>query len=409
VTETGIRTLADTEPPDFPFPSPAEPNALPAQYAELRGACPYGRVRMPSGDEALLLMTYEDVATAQSDPRLTHDLTAPGSPRLTKGPSFMDDKEGLLNKEGAEHLRIRRIVASAFTPRAIERWKPVIRRVATELLDAVEAAGPPTDLFAAYCFPLPVRIICKLLGVPDEDNERFRAWSNAFILAAALEPGERRELMAEFAEYGRGLIARHRAEPGEDLIDALIAARDGQDRLSEAELVHLTIGLIAAGNETTSNTLGRSLVTLLRDDAKLWRELVDDPGLMPAAVDELLRHTPLGPGASLRMAVEDIELPSVTIKAGEAVLLARGYAMRDGAAYPEPDAVRFDREAPPQLVFGGGPHYCLGAHLAKAELQIGLGLLAERLPTLRLNAQLSELRFTDGEMISALIDLPVAW
>ncbi|HEU5356070.1 MAG TPA: cytochrome P450 [Actinocrinis sp.] len=399
---------ASQAPPVFPFP--VDPHVgIPAQYAQRRAGCPMGKVRLPSGDEAVLLVTYRDSAVALADTRLSHDLTAPGSPRITTGPSFFDDPESLLNKEGEEHLRIRRIVASAFTPRRIERWKPTITAVAGELIDAMERTGPPADLIADYCFQLPVRIICKLLGVPERDRGLFRDWSNAFVSAARMEPQERGKLVREFSAYTAGLLAAKRAEPGEDLIDDLIAARDGADRLTESELVYMVAGLIAAGNETTSNMLGRSVLTLLRDGAGLWQRLVDDRELIPAAVDELLRYNPLGNGAALRLAVEDVELPSGTVHAGEGVLIATSAALRDELAYPDPDTVSFDREPPAQIVFGAGPHYCLGAHLAKAELRIGLGLLLERLPGLRLAADPRTLSYTEGEVLSSLVSLPVAW
>ena len=395
-------------PPSFPFP--VDPHVgIPAEYAERRASCPFGKVRLPSGDEAVLLVTYADSAAALADTRLSHDLTAPGSPRITAGPSFFDDPESLLNKEGAEHLRIRRIVASAFTPRRIERWKPTIAAVAAELIDAMERTGPPADLVSDYCFQLPVRIICKLLGVPERDRGNFRDWSNAFVSAARMEPQQRAGLIREFSLYTAALLAAKRAEPGDDLIDDLIAARDGADRLTESELVYMVAGLIAAGNETTSNMLGRSVLTLLRGGGGLWKQLVGDPDLIPAAVDELLRYNPLGNGAALRLAVEDVELPSGTVRAGDAVLIATSAALRDEAAYPDPDVVRFDREAPAQIVFGAGPHYCLGAHLAKAELRIGLGLLVERLPGLRLAADPLTLNYTEGEVLSSLVSLPVAW
>jgi cytochrome P450 len=394
--------------PLFPFPTDPRVGVSP-QYAERRASCPFGKVRLASGDEAVLLVTYQDVVAAEAETRLAHDLTAPGSPRLTPGPSVFDDPDALINKDGEAHLRIRRILASAFTPRRIERWKPTIRAVAGELLDAMQEAGPPADIVADYCFELPVRIICKLLGVPERDSGRFRDWSNAFISGARMERDEQLRLTREFAGYAAELLAEHRAAPGGDLIDDMIAARDGADRLSEGELVHLTIGLIAAGNETTSNSLGRGLLSLLRDGGKLWRQLVDDPGLVPAAVDELLRYNPLGNSGALRLAVEDVELPSGTVRAGQAVLIARNSATRDELAYPDPEVIRFDREPPPQVVFGGGPHYCLGAHLAKAELYLGLGLLLEQLPTLRLDADPLDLRYTEGEILSSLVSLPVAW
>jgi pentalenic acid synthase len=167
--------------------------------------------------------------------------------------------------------------------------------------------------------------------------------------------------------------------------------------------------LITVGNETTSTALSRFLAELLDDDRRLWRQLLDDPGLLPAAVDELLRFTGLSNSALLRLAVEDVELPSGTVKAGEAIVIANNTAMRDPKAYSDPDTIRFDRDAPPTLIFGAGPHYCLGAHLAKAELNIGLGTLLKRLPTLQMTVTRDELAFTGGDIVNSMVALPAAW
>lgn len=404
MTETAGTTAAL---PSYPFPS--DSLTPPAEFAERRSACPFGAVRLPSGDPAILLLTYRDVAAAMADPRLSHDLTAPDAPRMTLEPSFLQDPDILLNKDGEDHLRIRRIVAAAFTPRRVERWKPVIEQIADELIDGLVTAGPPAELVADYCFALPVRIICRLLGVPEQDALRFRTWSNAFSSGAKMTPEETMAQVGAFLGYVGGLIAAKRADPGEDLIDDLIAARDGADRLSEHELLSLVTGLIAVGNETTSTALSRFLAELLGDGRKLWNQLLAAPELVPAAVDELLRFTGLSNSTMLRLAVEDVDLPSGRVKAGQAIAIPSNGAMRDPEAYPDPDTILFGREAPIPLIFGGGPHYCLGAHLAKAELSIGLGALLRRLPTLRMTVGRDELEFSGGEMVDSMIALPAAW
>jgi cytochrome P450 len=401
--------MPDIESTQQGFPFPVDEVAGPSPlYAERRAQCPMGHVRLASGHDAVLLVTHQDVLAALGDTRLSHDLTDPGSARITPGPSFLDSKTALLNQEGEEHLRIRRIVASAFTPRRVERWKPTIEAVATELLDLLEKNGSPADLVAEFCFPLPVRIICTLLGVPEKDHTRFRDWSNAFLMAAKMTQERREQLIQEFCIYVMALISQRRAEPGNDLIDDLIAARDGADKLTEQGLVEMCVGLIAAGNETTSNALGRAVLRLLDNDRVLWEQLRARPDLMPGAVDELLRVSTTGAGM-LRVATEDVELPSGTVKAGEAVVISFTSSQHDEVAYPEPGEIRFERDAPPAVTFGGGPHYCLGAHLAKAELRIGLGLLMQRLPGLRLAAAREDLRYSEGDAISSLISLPVAW
>jgi cytochrome P450 len=395
-------------PPAFPFRR-GEFSDPPAEYAERRATCPMGRVRLSSGDEALLAVRYEDVVQGINDPRLSRDPRAAGAPRMTSSESLFEDPNIITNKNGEDHLRIRRLVASAFTPRRAEARRPAMRAIAAELLDGLEQAGPPADLVAAYCYELPVRIICELLGVPEQDRARFRGWSDAATFAAQLSPEERQLELAAFGAYVNNLLAERRATPGSGLIDDLIAARDGDDRLTETELLYLVMTLIVAGNESTGNTLSRSVLSLLRGDRSGWLRLAADPGLVPAAVHELMRLNVLGFG-TLRYAVEDVDLPSGTVRAGEAVLLETGSAARDEKVFPDPDAIRFDRGHDSQLpVFGAGAHYCLGSHLALAELQTGLGMLVERFPGLRLAVEPGRLAFSEGELLSSLMELPVAW
>ncbi len=403
-----MSTVPDEELPVFPFPhDPAHPQ--PPEYARRRRECPFGDVMTQGGHRAVLLVRAEDVREALGNPRLAHNLTAPGSPQLHQAASFRQDPRLIINMDGEEHLRLRRIVASAFTPRSVDRWRPAIEAIAHELCDDLIAAGPPADLSLDYCFEVPVRVICRLLGVPEEDSERFRHWSEAFLSVSRLSPAERGRQVEEFTGYVTRLIADRRSAPGNQLIDALIEARDGRDRLTEDELLMLVLGLIAVGNEATSNSLGRAVLTLLSDGRKLWDRLADGPQVPPAAVDELLRYSPPGTMISMRRAVEDVPLPSGTVREGQAVVIATGSALRDPDYYPDPDVVDFDRDSPPQLVFGGGPHYCLGAHLAKAELQIGLGVLMRRIPGLRLDADPADIRFSGGDILSTLMGLPVAW
>ena len=395
--------------PALTFPLPEGPLSTPAPgYEELRARCPYHRVLTAAGDEAIMLLGFADAAAVLNDRRMSHDLTAPGAARMFKGRSFYDDPQALINMEGPEHLRLRRIVASAFTPRRIHTWEPTIREVAGQLLDSMRKAGPPRDLVVDYSFQLPVTIICRLLGVPEADAPRFRRWTEAFLTVSRMSLDERLVQVAQFFEYIKELIEAHRAAPGADLIDRLIEARDDEDRLSEDELAVMVITLIAAGNETTSNALGRCVLNLLTDDRVRWKQLRTDRELIPAAVDELLRYSPPSTSGMLRLATEEVELPTVTIRAGQTVLLTAA-ALRDPAAYPDPDTIRFDRDAPTQLIFGGGAHYCLGAHLAKAELRIGLETLLERLPELRLDVEPEEVRFSGGDLLTTLVSLPVSW
>ncbi len=315
----------------------------------------------------------------------------------------------MTNMDGPEHLRLRRIVAPTFTPRNVSRWELEINAIADALCGAMINAGPSADITAAYCFPLPLQIICQLLGVPSADADQFRQSSAAFLSAVPMTSAQRAEQVEDFTAYVTELVGVRRRHPGDALIDSLIAARDGDDRLSEPELAMMILGLIAVGNEATSNSLARAIRTLLSSRREGWTALLADPGLLPPAVDEVLRYSPPGGMFAMRQAVETVELPSGTLEKGQAVIIASESALRDADVYPDPDTVRFDRPKRPQLVFGGGPHYCLGAHLAKAELIAGIGCLLRRLPDLRLEIDFESVRFSNGDILSSPLALPVSW
>jgi cytochrome P450 len=395
--------------PRFPF-DPAEVPDTAAEFARRRGVCPFGEVSLPSGHDAVLLTRHADVSVGLADPRLSRDLTAPGSPRIYLGSSLMDDPEVIGNMEGEEHLRLRRLLSPSFTPRRIDTWRPVVTGIATGLVEEVERKGPPVDVVDTFARRLPAYVMYRMLGIPEEDSAPFLDWSNAFALSAKVTDEERREKMAAFSAYVTELIGRRRAEPGSGLIDELISARDGEDRLTERELRSQIIALIAAGTETTTTMIGRGLLTLLSDDRALWRRLLADPELIPSAVEELLRYNPLLRVPAMRVAVADVELSSGTVRAGQAVLLAIDSAMHDEAAYPEPGTVCLDRkDAARQVAFGAGLHYCLGAHLARVIMQIGLRVLTERLPGLHLAIAPQDVRYTGGEKINSVVELPVGW
>lgn len=393
--------------PRYPFP-PASLTGPPPDYASRRTSCPLGRVRLPSAGEAVLLVTYRDIAAAVADPRLSHDLTAPGAPRTAAGPGIQDDPDVIFNMDGARHRRLRRLAANAFTPRRLSRWLPAVGAIAGELADQLPREGGPVDLAALFCVPLPVEVMREVLGLPAPDAALFRTWSAAFSSTVRLTSVRRQELIAQLSAYVTELIGRRRREPGTGLIDDLIAARLGDDRLSEQELLYMVLTLTAAGNDITSTALGKALLVLLDGGGEWWARLVAEPGLLPAAVDELLRYAALGGGGMLRVAAADVELPSGTVKAGEAVVIPLAAAHRDPQAYPDPDEVRLDRGAqPPLLVFGGGPHHCMGAALARAELTAALGALLERFPGMRLAVRAERLRLSEGSITSPVASLPV--
>ncbi|PRY34883.1 cytochrome P450 [Umezawaea tangerina] len=390
----------------FPFPD-GPLSTQPPEYARRRETCPMSDVTTPTGDPAVLVLKYHDVEAVMRDRRFSRDLSAPGTPRLFPSNLLSDDPDFLMNMHGEDHRRLRRIVASAFTPRRAEQWRPEVRRIADDLLDRVEAEGPPADLMAALSYQLPVRVICRQLGVPDEEGDKFQGWVAAFLSVSGMSMAEREVAAGEFTGYVEELVRRHRTAPGDDLVDQIVNARDEEDRLTEAELVSLVRGLIVGGNETVANSLSRCVLTLLSHRG-LWDDLVRDRSDLPAAVEELLRVNPPGRIGLLRVATEDVELPSGTVRAGQAVISPLIAAGHDPEVFPEPDRIVLGRE-PQTLQFGAGPHFCLGVHLARVELQEALSALMDRFPGLELTAPPEDLPWNRGGYGITLSSLPVRW
>ncbi|GAA2431834.1 cytochrome P450 [Streptomyces mauvecolor] len=392
----------------FPFP-PGPLGGCPEEYRRRRAECPLGPVTLPSGDEVLLATAYDDIREVLAGASFSRNLRYPGAPRMLPGEALGDDPHALTSMDGPEHARLRRIVQGAFTPRRAEAWRPDVQAIAEELLDGVVAAGPPTDLLASYAFALPVEVTCRLLGVPAKDSGLFRAWSDTLLSLTPGGAGERRRAAAEFGAYVDDLVAGHRHAPGNDLIDALIEARDEGDRLSEAELGRMVRGLIVAGHETTAHVIARGVLTLLRHPAEL-AALRAGPGLVPDAVEEILRLQIPGHGALLRVATADATLPSgATVARGRAVLAPMVAANQDPVRFAEPGRLDIHRANNKHLSFGHGPHFCLGAHLARVEVQTALETVVRRLPGLALAVPAEELAWTTGSRVCGLRRLPVTW
>jgi cytochrome P450 len=369
---------------------------------------PFARVVMPSGDSAVAITRHADVRAVMADPRFSRDLTYPGAPRMLPGEDISDDPDHLVNMDPPRHTRLRHLVSSAFTPRRVESWRPRVTEVTEALLDDLISREPPTDFVAAFAWPLPVRIICDLLGVPHEDRERFHTWSDAFLTTTALSPEARGAAYGEFTAYVAHLVEERRRRPGTALIDELINARDGGDALTESELVRMTLGLIVGGHETTVSFLTKGVLLLLRHPRQ-FELLAAEPERVPAAVEEILRYDVPNDGAMLRVATRDVTLGSGTLHKGEAVLPLLSVANRDAAVFPDPDRFDITRSGNAHVAFGHGPHFCLGAHLARLELQVALGALVRRLPRLRLAVPAEELPWKSGVFVPAPEELPVTW
>ncbi|MFE0192136.1 cytochrome P450 [Streptomyces sp. NPDC059008] len=385
-----------------------------AAYAALREAGPVHRITGADGNPAWLVTRYEDVRSALADPRLSLDKrhAAPGGFRGFALPPALD--ANLLNMDPPDHTRIRRLVVKAFTPGRVEALREPVRRVAEGLLDAMEERGGPADLIADYAGPLPITVICDLLGVPQHDRRDFRAWTDRLITPDPARPELMKQAIGAMLEFYTGLIAAKRAEPGDDLLSDLIAVRDepdgggGGDRLTEDELTSLAFLILFGGYENTVHLIGNAVLTLL-DHPDQLRLLRRNPAELPAAVEEFLRFDGPAPLAIRRFPKEDVEIGGVRIPAGESVLLAIASANRDPARFPDADTFDRGRDLSGHLALGHGIHYCLGAPLARLEVVTALEALLARFPGLRLDVPRGDLRHRRALRARGLNSLPVAW
>ncbi|MFB7256779.1 cytochrome P450 family protein [Streptomyces nojiriensis] len=375
-------------------------------YRHLRDTAPVQRIAGPTGEPAWLVTRYDDVRPALADPRLSLDKTnaAEGSYRGLSLPPALD--ANLLNMDPPDHTRIRKLVSRAFTPRRVDALRAPIRRTADGLLDVLGAEGR-TDLIAAYAAPLPITVICDLLGIPDDHRKDFRAWTDELIAPDPSRPQAAKQAVGAMLAFFTELIAHKRRHPADDLLSDLITVRDSDgDRLSEDELTSLAFLILGAGYENTVQLIGNAVHALLSHPEQLAR-LRTDPSKLPEAVEELARYE--GPAllAIRRFPTEDVTIGDVSVPAGETVLLSLSAANRDPARFSHPEQLDVDRDASGHLALGHGIHYCLGAPLARAEVEIALAALLERFSGLTLAEP--EPRWRPSLRARGLLELPVEY
>jgi pimeloyl-[acyl-carrier protein] synthase len=337
-----------------------------------------------------VLTRHAEVARVLRDPRMSRDPRRSPQFQLLRGGDgqdpFEDGAPSMLFVDPPDHTRLRTLVNKAFTPTAIGRLRSRIEDLTEQLLDRVAGAGE-LELVDDFAYPLPVTVICELLGVPAQDQTRFRAWSGALVYLLdplVAEDTLQRALEARTALRGYlgALVAQRRAHPAEDLLTALVAAEDQGHRLSEPELLSMCLLLLIAGHETTVNLIANGTLALLTHPAERDR-LAGDPGLAASAVEELLRYdSPVQ--LTARHVLADLEVGGRRLVEGETVLAVLGAANRDPAPFPDPDRLDLTRSPNRHVAFGGGIHFCLGAPLARMEAQIALTALLRRFPDLAL-------------------------
>ncbi len=398
-----------------PLSFPFRPESLyqPApEWAELRSSRPVARIQMPDGTLAWLVTRADDVRQVFFDPRFSRAAAAAAATEAGQGGvSMAAGCESIIGMEGAEHARLRGLVAGTFTFRKTEAMRPKVRALVNELIDGLMARPQPGDLAEDFSLQLPIRVLCELLGVPAEDQGFFRSSAEVVVGDELRDPDVSRVMLGRLLEYFEKLIARKREHPADDLISALVQAKDTGGKLSHHELRLLGLVTLIAGYESTAAEINMFVLSLFRYRQE-WERLKAHQELLPQAVEELMRFcllTDVGTGFP-RVTTEDVELGGVTIPAGALVLPAFIPAGRDPALFRDPDRLDVTRDGKiAHFGFGAGAHRCLGSGLARVELQEALRGLMTRMPGLRLAVPDSDLRLMPGRIVHTFESLPVLW
>lgn len=395
----------------LPFDRPNVLDLAPL-YEVLRREAPVTPVTTPAGDPAWLVTRFDEVRTMLGDKRLGRSHPAPEQASRITAAAVQNGPSGSYETEEADHTRMRRLLTPAFSAKRMRMLTDHVQGLVDGCIDelvARHATAPDgvVDLQAGLAFPLPVAVICRLLGVPESDREHFRSLSERMADLAAVGDDAHRA-RSEFNRYMTGLAEAKRVDPGEDVISDLVRAQDADDDFDYDEMIRLCVGLLFAGHETTVNRIGLGTLFLLtRLDH--WEALTADPaGRVNATVEEIMRLGAPGDLGLLRYAHTDLDVAGVTIHRGDAVILSINAANRDQSVYAEAETFAPDREERAHLGFGHGSHFCIGASLARTELRIVFAALAQRLPGLRLARDVDDLDVRTT-ITGGVTELPVTW
>ncbi|RSD19460.1 cytochrome P450 [Amycolatopsis eburnea] len=400
MTREAVETLR------FPFTS-KHPLLPPEEYARLRAESPVAKATLPNGHAVWLVTKHADVRKVLADPRFSREaITRPDAPRLLP---VAAGSKSIFVMDPPEHTRLRKLVGRVFTTRQVENLRPRVEELADEMVTAMVQAGPGADLIEHLAQPLPITVICEMLGVPQGDHDLFRGWTDVMLSVGHRSSGQVGEAAGKLRQYLNDLIEAKQADPADDLLTVLITARDEDDSLSTEELLAFAETMLMAGYHATTSEIAHGVLTLAEQPGAI-RRLHEHREELPAAVDELLRYSQAGGGVGpIRIALADMEIGGVTIAAGDAVLPCINSANRDEDVFAEAARVDLTRAHNPHLAFGHGIHHCLGAHLGRVELTVALDRMLTHFGEFRVAVPPAELEWSANRAFTRPDTLPLQW
>ena len=397
-------TAAETT---FPYERKC-PFTPPEQYADLMTERPVSKVTLATGLQIWAVTGYDNIRQLLTDPRVSASRKHKNFPFYFDAPPEFRTETSFIGYDEPEHTQTRRKAAPMLTNRRVQMLRPMIEKLVDERLEAMRAEGPGVDMHFALSLPVPMTVICVLLGIPHKDHDFFQK-NGTTLLGGIASMEERQAALVDVNDYLYDLVKVKESEPGDDLISTVIAQyrEDGQE-YEPRDLVNLCRLLMNGGHETTASMISLGTACLLENPDQL-EQLKSDPELAVPAVEELVRYLTIGDAAVPRVALEDIEIAGVTIPAGDGILCLGLTGNRDPSAYENPDDLILERGKRGHLGFGHGVHHCIGADLARLELRVALSALLNRFPGLEPAVVPAELSWRTGFAVRALTELPVTW